>query len=70
MEYAYTGARLKELRTRAGLSQESLGRSLGTRPQQISAWETMVQTPNIRWIGKICRELLVEPTALFQPVGS
>ena len=60
------GKRLKELRKKAGLSQQQLAELVGMESlNNISKLETGEQLPKKENLEKICRALRVEPRELF-----
>jgi transcriptional regulator with XRE-family HTH domain len=61
--------RLKELRERAGFTQQTLGDAVGCSNQMISAMEGGTTTPSEKLLGKIAGALGVEPGEIF-PDGS
>ncbi len=70
MDREYFGRHLRELRQRAGLSQEALARRLGVSPQSVSKWElaanlpeTDVLLPLARLLGVSTDELLASPVS-------
>lgn len=52
-----TGERIKELRTRLGLSQNALGERVETDSTTVSRWETSKSTPSKKYIGKLANAL-------------
>ena len=60
------GKRLKELRKKAGLSQQQLAELVGMESlNNISKLETGEQLPKKENLEKICKALCVEPRELF-----
>ena len=51
------GARLRELRVDAGLSQWDLARKLGTQPNRISNWELGNHEPKLPQLRRIAEAL-------------
>ena len=52
-----TGERIKELRTRLGMSQTALGERVETDSTTVSRWETSKSTPSKKYIGKLASAL-------------
>ena len=59
------GNKIKQLRLKAGLTQEQLGTSLGVTAQSISKWETAVTMPDITLLPLLSGELGVTIDELF-----
>lgn len=62
------GKKLKQLRTKAGLTQEELADKCGIKKQSISRYEKSVREPNIRTAKKIAEALDV-PLELLAPTS-
>jgi len=60
------GKKLKEARTRAGLSQETLAEKIGVSRNTISRIETGVNLPNVENLEKLHDTLAVNITSLFE----
>lgn len=67
MDKSQFGRKLRELRTRAGLSQAALAESLGVPQSAISQWESGIHSPAVTDIPTIADALGVEPGELFKP---
>ena len=59
------GNKIKQLRLKAGLTQEQLGASLGISAQSISKWETAVTMPDISLLPLLSSQLGVTIDELF-----
>ncbi len=59
------GSKIKQLRLKAGLTQEQLGVSLGISAQSISKWETAVTMPDISLLPLLSSELGVTIDEIF-----
>lgn len=59
------GSKIKQLRLKAGLTQEQLGASLGISAQSISKWETAVTMPDIALLPLLSSLLGVTIDELF-----
>ncbi len=59
------GNKIKQLRLKAGLTQEQLGATLGISPQSISKWECGVTMPDITLLPLISSELGVTIDEIF-----
>ena len=59
------GAKIKQLRFQAGLTQDQLATKLGISPQSVSKWETAVTMPDISLLPMIAGELGVSIDELF-----
>ena len=55
---------MRELRTRAGLSQEELARRSGLHPTYISGIERGLRNPTWRSLGRVCEALDVRMSEL------
>lgn len=64
------GNRVRELRTRAGLSQSDLGHSLDVSFQQVQKYEKGVNRMGASRLIQICDALKVSINDLFEGVGS
>jgi XRE family transcriptional regulator, regulator of sulfur utilization len=62
------GARLKELRTQAGLSQEALAERAGMHWTYLSDLERGRQTPTMDLINRLARALGVTLAEFFSPL--
>ena len=62
------GNKIKQLRLKAGLTQEQLGTSLGVTAQSISKWETAVTMPDITLLPLLSGELGVTIDVRFNSV--
>lgn len=60
------GQRLKELRTRQGLSQTELARSVGVTPSTISQIESNLIHPSLSALFRIAETLSIKVSAFFQ----
>ncbi|WP_373501157.1 helix-turn-helix domain-containing protein [Desulfococcus sp.] len=60
------GQRLRELRTRQGLSQTELARSVGVTPSTISQIESNLIHPSLSALFKIAETLSIKVSAFFQ----
>jgi transcriptional regulator with XRE-family HTH domain len=60
------GQRLKELRTRQGLSQTELARSVGVTPSTISQIESNLIHPSLSALFKIAETLSIKVSAFFE----
>jgi transcriptional regulator with XRE-family HTH domain len=73
VETAGFGRRLRELRKRAGLSQEEFAAKIQIHRTYIGAVERGERNPSLKNILKFARALNVEPASLFRdwegPVG-
>jgi len=61
------GARLRELREGAGLTQQQLAEAIGSTVRNISRLETGAQEATWPTVLKLCQALGVECTAFTQP---
>ncbi len=59
------GIKIKQLRSKAGLTQEQLAAKLGISAQSVSKWETAVTMPDITLLPTIAGELGVSIDELF-----
>lgn len=59
------GNKIKQLRSKAGLTQEQLAAKLGISAQSVSKWETAVTMPDITLLPTIAGELGVSIDELF-----
>lgn len=59
------GAKIKQLRIKAGLTQEQLAGKLGISAQSVSKWETAVTMPDIALLPLLAGELGVSIDELF-----
>ena len=59
------GLRLREMRLRAGLSQEKLAALIGTNTPQVSRWEHGRYVPSMLSVMKIAKAFEVEWTTLM-----
>jgi len=59
------GNKIKQLRLKAGLTQEQLGTSLGISAQSISKWETGITMPDITLLPLLSSELGVTIDEIF-----
>lgn len=59
------GTKIKQLRHRAGLTQEQLAAKLGISPQSVSKWETAITMPDISLLPVLAGELGVTIDELF-----
>lgn len=59
------GAKIKQLRLQAGLTQEQLSGKLGISAQSVSKWETAITMPDITLLPNIAGELGVTIDELF-----
>ena len=59
------GNKIKQLRSKAGLTQEQLAVKLGISPQSVSKWETAVTMPDITLLPALAGELGVTIDELF-----
>ncbi len=59
------GAKIKQLRGKAGLTQEQLAASLGISAQSVSKWETGVTMPDVALLPLLAGELGVSIDELF-----
>ena len=59
------GNKIKQLRLKAGLTQEQLGDRLGISAQSISKWETAVTMPDISLLPLLSSELGVTIDEIF-----
>lgn len=59
------GNKIKQLRLKAGLTQEQLGSSLGVSAQSVSKWENSVTMPDITILPGLATELGVSIDELF-----
>lgn len=59
------GAKIKQLRSKAGLTQEQLAERLGISGQAVSKWETSVTMPDICLLPALAGELGVSIDELF-----
>ena len=60
------GLRLKELRTRRGVSQTDLAKQVGVTPSTISQIESNLIYPSLPALLKIAEVLAIEPSSFFQ----
>lgn len=61
------GARLRELREAAGLSQADVAARLGKPQSSWSSWELGTTAPNIEWLERIAVVLGCDIAELFVP---
>ncbi|GAB3872604.1 helix-turn-helix domain-containing protein [Kibdelosporangium lantanae] len=66
LSLAFSGARLREWRERAGLTQQDLAEKCGLSRFQISRWETGSAKPDVRSLPLLVRGL---GAALGRPTG-
>lgn len=59
------GARIKELRKRAGLSQDQLAEQVGIESKYLSRLEVGKRSPSLDTLGRIADALRVEMKTLF-----
>ena len=59
------GAKIKQLRIKAGLTQEQLARGLGISAQSVSKWENAVTMPDVALLPLLAGELGVSIDELF-----
>lgn len=59
------GAKIKQLRCKAGLTQEQLAEKLGLSAQSVSKWENAVSMPDITLLPRISEEFGVSIDELF-----
>lgn len=59
------GAKIKQLRIKAGLTQEQLARELGISAQSVSKWENAVTMPDVAILPLLAGELGVSIDELF-----
>ncbi len=59
------GNKIKQLRLKAGLTQEQLGAALGISAQSISKWETCITMPDISLLPLLSSELGVSIDEIF-----
>ena len=59
------GNKIKQLRYKAGLTQEQLGAKLGISAQSVSKWETAITMPDITLLPTLASELGVTIDDLF-----
>ena len=59
------GNKIKQLRYKAGLTQEQLASRLGISSQAVSKWETAVAMPDIMLLPQLAEELGVSIDELF-----
>lgn len=59
------GIKIKQLRNKAGLTQEQLANKLGISAQSVSKWETSVSMPDITLLPSLAGELGVSIDELF-----
>ena len=59
------GTRIKQLRFKAGLTQEQLAAKLGISAQSVSKWETLITMPDISLLPMLAGELGVTIDELF-----
>ena len=59
------GQRIRQLRGRAGITQEQLGEKLGVTAQSISKWETGAAMPDITLLPRLAEEFGVTIDELF-----
>ena len=59
------GSKIKQLRYKAGLTQEQLATRLGISPQSVSKWENSVTMPDITLLPALATELGVTIDELF-----
>lgn len=64
------GARLRELRRAAGLSQEALASRLGMPQNSFSNWERGIASPGIEMTDEIARAIGCNPSELSKPPAS
>lgn len=61
---------LRELRIRAGMTQEQLADAIGTSKGLVSQMETGAHRYNEGWVDKIAAVLGIEPADLLTPPGA
>ena len=59
------GTKIKQLRFKAGLTQDQLATKLGISAQSVSKWETLITMPDISLLPMIAGELGVSIDELF-----
>lgn len=59
------GVKIKQLRCKAGLTQEQLGERLGLSAQSVSKWENAVTMPDITLLPRLAEEFGVSIDELF-----
>ena len=59
------GNKIKQLRYKAGLTQEQLASNLGISAQSVSKWETAVSMPDITLLPLLAREFGMSIDELF-----
>ena len=64
----HIGERIRELRTKRGVSQEALGAALGVAFQQIQKYESGVNRISAGRLWLLCRELKVPIAPIFEGV--
>lgn len=62
------GVRLRQLRTRAGLTQPELAELLDTKSNRISDWEIGKHTPTLRLLRKIAEVYGITVSGLLRSV--
>lgn len=70
MDRSWSGARLRELRQVAGMTQAALALASGCSQGRISDWESDVNEPLASQVGKIADALGVDPGELFKPASA
>ena len=60
------GKKIKQLRFKAGLTQEQLAEKLGVVPQSVSKWETAVAMPDINNTNKFGGDIMLK----FTPINA
>src|SRR5262245_58188235 len=65
-EAAWFGARLRELREQAGLTQEQLAERCGVKWEAVSRWERGTREPSWSNVIALSKSLRVECTAFLQ----
>ena len=51
------GKKIRQLRFKAGMTQEQLAEKLGIGPQSVSKWENAVAMPDISLLPKLAEEI-------------
>ena len=62
--------RIKELRSKMGLSQSKLAGRLGVRQNTISGWESGAREPDINMLKRLSHELGCTVDELLEPDGA
>ena len=63
------GNKIKQLRYKAGLTQEQLATALGVSPQSVSKWENAISMPDIMLLPSLATEFGVSMDELFDLSG-